>query len=156
MEIVGCQERQSVLSRVIGVSASKPENCTLRFEALTLQERPVYLRNTESRIGRECEISLPPYSAWTSRSSIWPGLACSPHLSVVTLIGAAAARSAYLPYGVAVIYRSRPEVSDQGEANAPGNGEDGAISDWCAYQQPPQRVNDGREGLVLGEPAHPS
>ncbi len=64
-------------------------------------------------------------------------------------------RSASLPYGVAVVDRSRPQVSDQGEARAPGDGEDGTVSDRRAQQQPPHRVDDGREGLVLGEPAHP-
>ncbi len=64
-------------------------------------------------------------------------------------------RSACLPYRVAVVYRSRPQVSDQGEANAPGDGEDGAVSDRGPQQQSPQRVDDGGEGLVLGEPAHP-
>jgi len=60
-----------------------------------------------------------------------------------------------LPYGVAVVDRSRPEVPDQGEANAPGDGEDRAVADRGAQQQPPQRVDDRREGLVLGEPAYP-
>jgi len=64
-------------------------------------------------------------------------------------------RSACLPYRVAVVDRSRPQVSDQGEANAPGDGEDGAVSDRGPQQQSPQRVDDGGEGLVLGEPAHP-
>src|SRR2546421_12959003 len=86
--------------------------------------------------------------------SIWPGLACSPHSSAVTLIGAAAARSAYLPNGVAVIYRSCPEVANQGEDDAPGDGEDRAVADRSSQQQPAQRVDDRREGLVLGEPAY--
>src|SRR5260221_1433014 len=71
-------------------------------------------------------------------------------------IGAAAVRSASLPYGVAVVYRSRPQVSDQGEEAAPGDGEGGTVSDRRAQQQPPQHVDDGREWLILGEPAHPS
>ncbi len=75
--------------------------------------------------------------------------------SVATLIGAAATRSASLPSGVAVVDRSRPEVSDQGEEAAPGDSEDGTVSDWGSQQQSPQRVDNGREGLVLGEPAHP-
>jgi hypothetical protein len=57
--------------------------------------------------------------------------------------------------GVAVVDRSRPEVPEQGEADAPGDGEDGAVADRGAQQQFPQRVDDGREGLVLGEPAYP-
>src|SRR5216683_8093851 len=69
-------------------------------------------------------------------------------------IGAAAVRSAYLPYGVAVVDRSRPQVSDQGEANAPGDGEDGAVADRGPQQQSPHRVDDGGEGLVGGEPAY--
>jgi len=64
-------------------------------------------------------------------------------------------RSASLPYGVAVVYRSRPQVSDQGEASAPGDSEDRTVSDRRAQQQPPQRVDDRREGLVGGEPAYP-
>jgi hypothetical protein len=43
-----------------------------------------------------------------------------------------------LPYGVTVVDRSCPQVSDQGP-----------------HQQSPQRVDDGGEGLVLGEPADP-
>src|SRR5260370_2234509 len=49
-------------------------------------------------------------------------------------IGAAAVRSASLPYGVAVVDRSRPQVSDQGEASAPGDGEDGTVSDRSAQR----------------------
>ncbi len=60
-----------------------------------------------------------------------------------------------LAYGVAVVDRSRPEVPNQGEANAPGEGEDGAVADRGPQQQPPQRVDDRREGLVRGEPAYP-
>src|SRR6266481_3958563 len=71
-------------------------------------------------------------------------------------IGAAAVRSASLPYGVAVVDRSRPQVSDQGEASAPGDGEDGTVANRHTQQQPPHRVDDGREGLVLGEPAYPA
>ena len=77
-------------------------------------------------------------------------------LDVQPLIGAAAGRSASLPYGVAVVYRPRPQVSKQGEASAPGNGEDGAVAGRRAQQQPPHRVDDGREGLVLGKPAYPA
>ena len=62
----------------------------------------------------------------------------------------------YLPYGVAVIDRSCPEVANQGEDDAPGDGEDGTVSDRGSQQQPAQRVDDGCEGLVLSEPAHPS
>ena len=75
-------------------------------------------------------------------------------LGVQPLIGAAAVRSASLPYGIAVVDRSRPQVSDQGETGAPGDGEDGTVSDRSPQQQPPQRVDDGREGLVGGEPAY--
>src|SRR5260221_13049997 len=75
-------------------------------------------------------------------------------LDVQPLIGAAAGRSASLPYGVAVVDRSRPQVADQGEANAPGDGEDGTVADRRAQQQPAQRVDDGRERLVLGEPTY--
>jgi hypothetical protein len=75
-------------------------------------------------------------------------------LDVQPLIGAAAVRSASLPYRIAVVDRSRPQVSDQGEASAPGDGEDGTVADRRSQQQPAQRVDDGREGLVLGEPAY--
>ena len=77
-------------------------------------------------------------------------------LDVQPRIGAAAVRSDFLPYGVAVVDRSRPQVAEQGEASAPGDGEYSTISDRRAQQQPPQRVDDGREGLVLGEPAYPA
>src|SRR5260370_2167295 len=70
-------------------------------------------------------------------------------------IGAAAVRSASLPYGVAVVDRSRPQVSDQGEEAAPGDGADGAVADRRAQHQPPPRVDDGGEGPVLSEPAPP-
>jgi len=76
-------------------------------------------------------------------------------LDVLPHIGAAAVRSACLPYGVAVIDRSCPEVANQGEDDAPGDGEDRAVANRGPQQQSPQRVDDGREGLVLGEPAHP-
>jgi hypothetical protein len=94
----------------------------------------------------------------TFLSVLMIGVKCSPFqviYHVQPLIGAAAVRSASLPYGVAVVDRSRPQVSDQGEANAPGDGKDGTVTDRGPQQQPPQRVDDGREGLVLGKPAHP-
>ncbi len=75
-------------------------------------------------------------------------------LDVQPLIGAAAARSASLPCGVAVVDRSRPQIPDQGEASAPGDGEDGAVADRGPQQQSPHRVDDGGEGLVGGEPAY--
>jgi hypothetical protein len=75
-------------------------------------------------------------------------------LDVQPLIGAA--RSAYLPYGTAVVYRACPQVSDQDENRAPGDGENRTgAADRSSQQQPPQRVDGGREGLVLGEPAYP-
>lgn len=105
-------------------------------------------------MGREREISRTPILAPPSDPPYgWQCLLVT--LDVQPLIGAAAGRSAYLPYGVAVVYRLRPEVPDQGEASAPGDGQYDAVSDRRAYQQPPQRVDNGREGLVLGEPAHP-
>ncbi len=80
----------------------------------------------------------------------------SPVRYVQPLHGATAERSACLPDGIAVVDRSCPEVADQAEADAPGDGEDRAVADRGPQQQPPHCVDDGREGLVLGEPAHPS
>src|SRR5260221_9654631 len=77
-------------------------------------------------------------------------------LDVLPHIGAAAVRSACLPYGVAVVYRSPPQVADQGEAGAPGDGEDGTIANRGPQQQSPQRVDNGREGRELGEPPPPN
>ena len=59
-----------------------------------------------------------------------------------------------LPDGVAIVYRTRAQVAEQGKANAPGDGEDSAVANRRPQQQPPQRVNNGREGLVPGEPAY--
>ncbi len=63
--------------------------------------------------------------------------------------------SAYLLDGITVVDRSCPQVPEQGEEAAPGDGEDRAVADRGPQQQPPQRVDDRREGLVLGEPAYP-
>jgi hypothetical protein len=106
-------------------------------------------------MGRERAISRPSIPAPPSGLRMaGPRLLAT--LDVQLPIGAAAARSAYLPYGIAVVDRSRPQVADQGEASAPGDGEDGTVADRRAQQQSPHRVDDGREGLVLGEPAYPA
>jgi hypothetical protein len=68
----------------------------------------------------------------TFLSVLMIGVKCSPFqviYHVQPLIGATAVRFACLPYGITVVYRSRPQVSDQGEANAPGDGEDRAVAD---------------------------
>ena len=72
-----------------------------------------------SRLPHTCAAERPEYG--------WQRLLAT--LDVQPIIGAAAARSACLLYGITVVYRSRPEESDQGEANAPGDGEDGTVSD---------------------------
>jgi hypothetical protein len=65
-------------------------------------------------------------------------------------------RSASLPWGVAVIDRSCPQVANQGKDDAPGNSEDRAVTHRGHKPQSPQGVDDRREGLVLGEPAYPN
>ncbi len=61
-----------------------------------------------------------------------------------------------LPWGVAVIDRSCPQVANQGKDDAPGNSEDRAVTHQGPQQQSLQGVDDRREGLVLGEPAYPN
>src|SRR6266545_4254374 len=50
--------------------------------------------------------------------------------------------------GVAVEGRASPQVADQGDDGAPGDGEDRAAADGGAQQQAPQRLDDRRERLV--------
>src|ERR1700694_664139 len=57
--------------------------------------------------------------------------------------------------GVSVVCRSRPEVPDQRDHDAPGDGHDGAVADRRAQQQSTQGLDHRCEGLILGEPAHP-
>ena len=60
---------------------------------------------------------------------------------------------AYLLDGITVVNRLCPEGANQDQANAPGDGEDRALAaDWHPKQQPPQRVDDRREGPKLREP----
>lgn len=62
--------------------------------------------------------------------------------------------SALLLYRWMIIDRARPEVSDQDENDTPAGGEERAVAERGAKQQAAQRVDSGREGLVLGEPAN--
>src|SRR5664279_1974801 len=55
----------------------------------------------------------------------------------------------------AVEHRPRPQVPGHADGDTPGGGDDGAVADRCTHQQPPQCVDDRREGLVLSEPADP-
>src|SRR5690242_7195604 len=56
---------------------------------------------------------------------------------------------------VVIVDRARPEVAGQGEDDTPGDGEDRAGgADRSSQEQAAQGVYDGREGLVLGEPAY--
>src|SRR5215467_13873697 len=56
--------------------------------------------------------------------------------------------------GGPVVQGPGPEEPGQCDAGAPGNGDDGVVPDGGAEQQAPQGLDDGRERLVLGEPAH--
>src|ERR1019366_8386565 len=56
----------------------------------------------------------------------------------------------------AVEHGPRPQVPGQRDGDTPGDGDDGAVANRCTHQQPPQRVDDRREGLVLSEPADPT
>jgi sugar diacid utilization regulator len=48
-----------------------------------------------------------------------------------------------------------PQVGQQRDTRAPGGGDDRVVPDRGARQQAPQGLDDGREGLVLGERAQP-
>src|SRR6266542_2815805 len=64
-------------------------------------------------------------------------------------------RKLRLAYGIAVVELPGPEEADQGDGGAPGDGDDCAVADRGAQQQPSQRLDDGGERLVLREPAQP-
>jgi len=65
--------------------------------------------------------------------------------------------AAGLAGGGAVEQGSGPEEPGQRDAGAPRNGDNGVAPDGGgAEQQAPEGLDDGRERLVLGEPAHPA
>src|SRR5215211_379357 len=57
---------------------------------------------------------------------------------------------------VAVELGGRPEVAEHGETQAPDDREPPVVADVAAEQQPPQRLDGGRERLVLGDRLEPA
>ena len=55
----------------------------------------------------------------------------------------------------AVVEANGPQVGDDGDAEAPGDGDDGVVADGAASEQGAHGVGDGGEGLVLGELPEP-
>src|ERR1700727_2399380 len=55
----------------------------------------------------------------------------------------------------AVVEANGPEVAGEGDADAPGDGDDGVHADGAAGEQAADRLGDRGEGLVFGELAQP-
>lgn len=59
-----------------------------------------------------------------------------------------------LPGGITTVCRTCSSVSGQGQAKAPRDGQDRAVSDRRSHQEPAQRIDDGVNNVLMQSPGY--